>query len=732
MSTTLGSLIVTLEANIAKFESDLGRAVTVAEANMNQISKIVGKASDAFSFLAAGLGVDKLVEFSASVLESTAHLAGLAMQTGLSVETLSGLSTQAAEVHLSIDDVASAFERLERQTALAVGGNQKAAAQFAAIGISAQQLAQGLKDPQSLLLAVSQNLEKFSDDGSKTALMMQILGRGGASMAQFLHNIATEGIAAASTTAEQARQAEAYEKDLADLSSTIKTFWQDTILTLVPAIKLGGATIITAFSDMWISVKYDAQIVFAWMADKLSTLADNAGNFLGIGNLVTGLPPAPHPSMVDSLAAQRDAAHAANAAIMAEAAADFVNSTRSPVQAPAAAKPSIAPPTVNNAGLQKLLDARLKVIQDAIKAEEAAVKTGNALLDQAYSQNLLSIADYSTAKVNMLNAEFAVTQRYYDQEIAIAQKFAAQQTDATAKQVALAKVQELADAKTADANKFDQERIALTDKIIADQQKLAKTVIDVSIAYATMNGNTELATKLQIDQADGVTKQILAANGLTDAYTKLVAVENDKMLRASQSGLDGMHVAVLDYQKGLADVAKSTNQMTTQMLQSMEDALVTFVTTGKLNFKSLIDSFIADLVRLMVRQQAMPFIAQLFGMVGGGGSGLSFTSNAGEASSLLDAMPAAANGNSWMVGGSGGTDSQMVRFKATPGERVLVQTPGQQARGNGVTVVNHNYIDARSDSAQIAQMIGQSTQYAIQQSKAAIVNMAKRGAFTAA
>jgi lambda family phage tail tape measure protein len=682
MSTTLGSLIVTLEANIAKFESDLGRAVTLAEARMNEISKIVGKASDAFGFLAAGLGVDKLVEFSASVLESTAHLEGLARQTGLSVETLSGLSTQAAEVHMSIDEVAMSFERMEKQTALAVGGNQKAANAFAAIGISAQQLAAGLKDPQSLLLLVSQNLEKFADDGNKTALMMQILGRGGATMAQFLHNIAEEGIGAATTTAEQARQAELYEKSLADLSSTIKTFWQNTILTLIPAIKLGGATIINAFSDMWISVKYDAEILFAWMGDRLHTLGDKVGSFLGIGNLVTGLPPTPHPSAVDSLAAQRDAAHAANAAIMAEAAADFVNSTRSPVQASAAARPSIAPPAVNEKGLQKLLDARLKLIQDAIKAEEAATKTGNALLDQAYAQNLLSLADYSTAKINMLNANFAVTQRDFDREVALAQKFADQQKDATAKETALAKVRELQDAKTADANKFDQERIALTDKIIADQQKLAKTIIDVSIAYATMNGNTELATKLQIDQADGVTKQILAANGLTDAYTKLVAVESDKMLRASQNGLDGMHVAVLDYQKGLLDVAKSTNQMTTNMLQSMEDALVTFVTTGKLNWRSLIDSMIADLVRLQIRQAAMPWIAQLFGLASGGGNTTVFYNGGGDpVPGALANMPAAANGNSWMVGGSGGTDSQLVRFRATPGEKVLVQTLGQQGDG---------------------------------------------------
>ena len=41
--------------------------------------------------------------------------------------------------------------------------------------------------------------------------------------------------------------------------------------------------------------------------------------------------------------------------------------------------------------------------------------------------------------------------------------------------------------------------------------------------------------------------------------------------------------------------------------------------------------------------------------------------------------PGFATGGSFKVGGSGGTDSQLVQFMATPGERVTVQTPAQQA-----------------------------------------------------
>lgn len=44
-------------------------------------------------------------------------------------------------------------------------------------------------------------------------------------------------------------------------------------------------------------------------------------------------------------------------------------------------------------------------------------------------------------------------------------------------------------------------------------------------------------------------------------------------------------------------------------------------------------------------------------------------------------MPGFASGGSFMVGGNGGTDTTPVAFMATPGERVTVETPGQQRDG---------------------------------------------------
>lgn len=53
--------------------------------------------------------------------------------------------------------------------------------------------------------------------------------------------------------------------------------------------------------------------------------------------------------------------------------------------------------------------------------------------------------------------------------------------------------------------------------------------------------------------------------------------------------------------------------------------------------------------------------------------------------------PGFATGGSFTVGGSGGTDTTPVRFMATPGERVTIQTPEQQRAGSGsITIQNLN------------------------------------------
>ncbi|MEC9246274.1 MAG: phage tail tape measure protein [Pseudomonadota bacterium] len=71
---------------------------------------------------------------------------------------------------------------------------------------------------------------------------------------------------------------------------------------------------------------------------------------------------------------------------------------------------------------------------------------------------------------------------------------------------------------------------------------------------------------------------------------------------------------------------------------------------------------------------------------------------------LLGGLVGFANGGSFRVGGSGGIDSQLVAFKASPNETVDIRKPGQDAGGGGGYAPTYN-IDARgADQAAIARL----------------------------
>ena len=144
------------------------------------------------------------------------------------------------------------------------------------------------------------------------------------------------------------------------------------------------------------------------------------------------------------------------------------------------------------------------------------------------------------------------------------------------------------------------------------------------------------------------------------------------------------------------------------MANKLEDSIVEFVKTGKFSFKDLADFAIEQFVRIMAKQ----LIAQIAEDLGGGG-GLG-----GVLASLFGGF---ANGGSFMVGGSGTTDSKLVAFRATPGERVDISTPNQQRSGvNGrggnnfsisVTVQDpRDEMSARRSGKAVAREVGRAIQ----------------------
>lgn len=178
----------------------------------------------------------------------------------------------------------------------------------------------------------------------------------------------------------------------------------------------------------------------------------------------------------------------------------------------------------------------------------------------------------------------------------------------------------------------------------------------------------------------------LLANGAITAEQFAAAMRD---LNVESTALDNSFSGGLA--NGLARVAQQANELGSQFSDFVvgafgqaTDAIVEFARTGEVNLRQFFQDLFSQLLRLAANQLFSQLIGSLIGG-GGGGGGLGALLGGGGGGGLLGFQ----NGGSFAVGGSGGTDSQLVAFRATPNERVTVETPGQQRMSDrgGETVV---------------------------------------------
>lgn len=249
----------------------------------------------------------------------------------------------------------------------------------------------------------------------------------------------------------------------------------------------------------------------------------------------------------------------------------------------------------------------------------------------------------------------------------------------------------------------DQEGL---EKALKRQKKLLEEIKGPIVNY-----KQDMADLNALFSAGKITQQEYNDQLLQFQYAIL---ETDKTVQG------GFKRGLIEIKNEFGDLSHLVSNTMVDAFRGLEDVLVEFTTTGKASFQDLVSSILKDLARIQVRQNITGPLSQALngivgGLFGGGGSifgtGNLISSTAQFSSrSLFDLAGAAAGGafgpgfatgGSFMVGGSGGTDSTPVRFMATPGEEVTIRTPSQQRAGSGVTINQTNNIDARGAGPEI-------------------------------
>ncbi|NBB11828.1 phage tail tape measure protein [Pseudomonas sp. SLFW] len=306
--------------------------------------------------------------------------------------------------------------------------------------------------------------------------------------------------------------------------------------------------------------------------------------------------------------------------------------------------------------------------ENALKSLDAAYQNSVRVLDASLKSGLVSQEQYTLQKLALIDKEKTDVEAAYNAEIAALQAVRDKATTTGAQRIGID--QKIADArqKQTDALKkldTDQDVLSKQTKGRLEQEEaaykaFAQTVSD-SLALAQRGLDQQLAgfglgerARQQLQQDLQIREDYQRKlEQLTRDYNKIDNPTNgqksnfERETQLLQSALDerlakqqkyyqdvdtlrsdwmnGASRAFANYIDETKDVAGQTEGLFSDALHGVEDAFVNAATTGKLSFKDLADSIIADLARIVAKAYVVTPIIAALGIGGdpaGGGTGV--------------------------------------------------------------------------------------------------------------
>jgi lambda family phage tail tape measure protein len=175
-----------------------------------------------------------------------------------------------------------------------------------------------------------------------------------------------------------------------------------------------------------------------------------------------------------------------------------------------------------------------------------------------------------------------------------------------------------------------------TNQTLAQQADyIGKTDLEIQILKSDRELDAQAAVKsigLTADQASAFMTEEAAVKRARDAI-----IQHNYEL--SRTALTGATEYLKKYSEDASNSAAQVKQVFGDTFKGLEDALTTFVTTGKLSFSSLVTSIITDLARISIQRSITGPLADALGGALSGGSFLSTAFANGGIMSSAGSMP---------------------------------------------------------------------------------------------
>lgn len=218
-----GSIVVDLIANTGGFSSDIDRSTKAAEKRLKDFQKTadaIGVAVGA-AFVAAGTAA---VYFGKQVIDGLDALNDVADVTGSTIENISALEDVALRTGASLENVSASMLRFNNVLKEADGKNGASLA-LQAIGVSVEELKK--LDPAEALRQTAVALSGFADDANKARIVQELFGKSVKEIGPYLKDLAESGQLNAKVTADQAAEAERFNKSLFELQTNVNQLARD-------------------------------------------------------------------------------------------------------------------------------------------------------------------------------------------------------------------------------------------------------------------------------------------------------------------------------------------------------------------------------------------------------------------------------------------------------------------------------------------------------------------------
>jgi len=561
MAMNIDSLI-RIKADV-KGENDikrLGNSMQGVQGKVKNLKMAVGGLSTAFKALGAALAIGAFAKSAQDALQLADAVGKLSTRTGIAANTLFAYRNAAELADVSNEQLNTGLLQLSKNMLEAAKGTETYASAFRALGVAITDESGQLRSADAVFEDIADRFAQLPDGATKAAVAMRLFGRSGAQLIPLL-NGGSDALTKLGfgLSAEFTEKAQLFNDTMAGIGRRFREIQLQILDYFLPTFQMIG----DAFADLFQGSSGDWKAFGALIASVLrgvgaAVYATIAGiRFLSrvIGDLVA----------IADAALKRDFAKVGQIATrgLKETGAQFQTDRRN---------------------LSQLLGGGL--------ANQRPDRTGYSrrLMGGAFDvENLLGGGAAASEKAAKDKAAADKKAAEEAAKLAEAQQkgYLASLLQLDASKAALAIARESDPLKRIELEYEERRRVLMTEFAESAQASLT-TAQD-------MNIERKLAIDLDTLAAE---KQKALEEATKSSGKTFKEAFGDKME---------------EYKKTLADFGGQAADAVIGAFQGMEDALTTFVTTGKANFRDLANSIIADITRIAIRQAIIkPLVGALF------------------------------------------------------------------------------------------------------------------------